>query len=255
MRWWLQRHGARAQSSNWSPGLTAGTLFHEAMASALTLNDGEAVTYQPAPEHLAAWPASVTSVTFDDVCARVYKAVRETLTTQSAALRRDQRVLATELNLGGPADEAARHGKYWGTLDLLTEDAEGLCVTDYKTHWKMDSKYADAELRATARSWQFRQYAYRAQEIYKRPVTRVRKLLVAFTPTVRVWPLYTHAITQAELSIWHARAQAAWKVMDHMDASLMPAWQNEKACEKFGWAWRCEYYTNCWDGEPLNWEV
>ena len=253
MRWALRRRGAVGQASSWSPGLTAGSMFHEAMAAAMNLQDGEVVRYEPSPHYITEWPEDA-EVSYGEAFDRVAKAVQMALTKEGNALRRDQRVLATELNLGGPVDEAARHGRYWGTLDLLTEDEHGLAVTDYKTHWKMDSKYADADLRATARSWQFRQYAYRAQEIYGRPVTCVRKLLVAFNPTVRVWPLYTHAITQEELRVWRDQAESAWRVMDDIDCEGVDAWRNENACEKYGWAWRCEYYNHCWDGEPLTWE-
>jgi hypothetical protein len=171
-----------------------------------------------------------------------------TLSQEGAVLKGDG-VLATEVVLGGPVEEAARHGRYPGTADLVTIEGTGLCVTDYKTHWKMEAQYADRELRQTARSWQLRQYAWFVQERYGQPVTKVRKLLVAFTPALKVWS-YTSEVTQQALSEWYEQADQVWALMD-----IAPRWRNPLSCEQFGWAWRCGYYEHCWDGADLTYEM
>jgi len=35
---------------------------------------------------------------------------------------------------------------------------------------------------------------------------------------------------------------------------MLNTWQNDDYCERYGWEWRCQYYSNCWDGEPILYE-
>jgi hypothetical protein len=239
--------------------MAAGTAFHAGMAdifeAAMTPPRNMGSDWHALGVLKTLWPEEA-GVKIEDAARLVERAVTLAYRQEGDALLNGGYALDTELNLGGTAEEAARHGRYPGTADLVTEDADGLCVTDYKTHWKMDAKYADGELRQTARSWQLRQYAWFVQQRYDRPVTRVRKLLVAFTPALKVW-LYTHPLTQQELSAWHIQAQAIWKQMDAMEKPLtqyQQAWQNAGECERYGWAWRCGHYEHCWDGAPITYE-
>lgn len=212
-----------------------GSDFHAAMA---------ATWLHGAP---GGWPAPI-----ETAVARVF--------AQEGDALREQGIVCVECVLGGPADEAARHGRYAGTCDLVTDNGAGLTVTDYKTKASLQPAYVDAELRQTQRSWQFKQYAWFVQEQFGRPVTHVRKLLVAFKPTLRVW-LQTYPVTQQELSVWYAQAQDVWNLMDSMtgewhdahgdDSGPLSVWQNADACERYGWQHRCDYYEHCWDGQPI----
>lgn len=226
MRWWLDRQGAVGRARDES-AMEQGTEFHARMV-----------------EYWAG--ARYTEAT--DVVGR---AIERVVNQEGAALE-EQGVVGTEVNLDGDDVEAARHGRYPGTCDLITDNGVGLTVTDYKTKAKMDAKYADGELRQTQRSWQLRQYAYFVQLKYQRPVTHVRKLLVAFTPALKVW-LVSYPVTQQELSDWHKQAKQAWFLMDDIESvdGYTDVWQNAGECERYGWNWRCSFYENCWDGLPV----
>ena len=163
-------------------------------------------------------------------------------------------LIGAEVNLGGPPEEAVRHGRYNGTCDLVTENETGLTVTDYKTKAKMDARFADRELRQTQRSWQLRQYAWFVQEKYQKPVTQIRKLLVAFTPVLKVW-LATYPVTQETLTTWWDQANQVWAAMDLLETQDQRwIWQNPDACERYGWDWRCQFYEICWDGAPMEYK-
>lgn len=155
-------------------------------------------------------------------------------------------LVAYELVLGGPPDEAARHGRYPGTVDLVTEDAEGLIVTDYKTKGKKLSKReVERELRQTQRSWQLMNYAWFVKEQFRRPVTRIRKIVVADQVYHATVP-----VTQAQLMAWFSHALQVWMAMDHLDdQGWTRAVQSEAHCERYGWDWRCQYYEHCWGGD------
>jgi hypothetical protein len=213
----------------------------------------EAVSEAVAKSAQACWPAGIeTDPPFDKMVRLVTKAVGVALSVEGTVLKGDG-VLATELVLGGPVEEAARHGRYPGTADLVTIDGDGLCVTDYKTKWKMDVIYADRELRQTVRSWQLLQYAYFVQQQYDRPVVKLRKLLVAFTPALKVWT-YTHQLTQQELSNWCAQAETVWRLMDRQLKPLTlydNVWKNSDSCERYGWDFRCGFYDVCWNGDTI----
>lgn len=228
MRWYLKRQGAVGRAMDTS-AMDQGTDFHAAMA----------MTWQfGAP---GGWPSPIE------------KAIALTFAQEGEALR-ERMIIALEQSLGGPEEERLRHGRYNGTCDLVTENATGLTVTDYKTKAKMDARFADGELRQTQRSWQLRQYAWFVQEKYSRPVTKIRKLLVAFTPVLKVW-LVDYPVTQESLVQWYRQAEDVWYMMDMMaendpELDYVP-WQNPDACERYGWQYRCQFYGKCWEGEEL----
>lgn len=223
LKWWLARQGVEGRATDTS-AQEQGTQFHEVIAG-----------YWATGQHV------------DIANPAVNRAVFRVIAQEGEALR-EQGIVGIEVNLDGNDEEAARHGRYPGTCDLITDNGVGLTVTDYKTKMKMDAKYADGEIRQTQRSWQLKQYAYFAQLKYGRPVTQVRKLLVAFTPALKVW-LATYVVTQQELSMWHHQAENVWREMDQMIDGLSPTWQNTETCERYGWQWRCQYYSKCWEGD------
>ncbi len=142
----------------------------------------------------------------------------------------------------------ARHG-HPGICDLITINETGLTVTDYKTKLRMEAQYADRELRETQRSWQLLQYAWFVELKYGVPVTQIRKLLVTFGPTLKVW-LVSYPLTSSQLSSWYRQAVRVWESMDTMEHDdLERAWQNEQSCERYGWIYRCGFYHRCWEGE------
>ena len=211
-----------------------GTLFHAKMAN-----------------HWNGLPIEHDTALGEDE-ALVLRAGRKVIAQEGDNLR-EQGIIGVEVNLDGDDAEAARHGRYPGTCDLITYNADrGLTITDYKTKKNLDAKYVDAELRETQRSWQLKQYAWFTQLKYNRPVTHVRKLLVAFAPALKVW-LATYPITQHELSAWYTQAQRIWALMDEVEEldSYDSAWQNDDSCERYTWQWRCAFYETCWDGAPI----
>ena len=228
MRWWLDRQGAIGRARDES-AMEQGSAYHAVMAL-----------------HWKEWPLVV------DIHPDVRKAVDRTLAQEGEALR-EQGVVCVECVLGGTDEERLRHGRYPGTADLVTDNGSGLTVTDYKTKNTLQPAYVDAELRQTQRSWQFKQYAWFVQERFNRPVTRVRKLLVAFKPSLRVW-LATYPITQHELSMWRMQAEQVWHLMDGVVDGMVAPWQNADACERYGWQHRCDHYEHCWDGAPIEYK-
>ena len=229
MRWWLDRQGAIGRTRDES-AMEQGSDYHAAMARYWTEGD---------------WPEDPT----------IARAMERTISQEGNALR-EQGITCVECVLGGTDEERQRHGRYPGTADLVTDNGVGLTVTDYKTKNTLQPAYVDAELRQTQRSWQFKQYAWFVQQRFERPVTHVRKLLVAFKPSLRVW-LATYPITQHALSQWHIQAQAVWRLMDRMEKPLTPfekPWQNADACERYGWQHRCDHYETCWDGQPIEYK-
>ena len=225
-RWWLDRQGAIGRVQD-TQAMEQGSAYHEGMAAYW--------------EECKFWAAD----------SLVMKAIDRTILQEGDALR-EQGIVGVEVNLDGNDAEAARHGRYPGTCDLITQNATGLTVTDYKTKGKLEAAYVDRELRQTDRSWQLKQYAHFIQLKYGRPVTQKRKLLVSFVP-LKVW-LVTYPVTQHELSTWHTQAEVVWGLMDEVECGNLAAWQVESACERYGWQWRCPYYENCWDGAPITYE-
>lgn len=236
MRWWLDRQGAIGRVRDES-AMEQGTEFHNAMA-ALWEEDGNFY-----------WPN------------RVIEQAVERVIEQELVTLREQGVVCVECVLGGTEDERLCHGRYPGTCDLVTENehvsengTRGLTVTDYKTKMTLQPAYVDAELRQTQRSWQFKQYAWFVQEKYQRPVTHVRKLLVAFKPSLKVW-LVSYPVTQEELNTWWLQANQVWAAMDLLETQEKQwIWQNSDACERYGWQHRCDHYEQCWDGAPIEYK-
>lgn len=222
--WWLKRQRVVGRARD-ETAMEMGSAFHVAMAHVWTLTGDEG------------------SIDCGDPI--VARAVVKVMAQEGEALR-EQGIVGVEVNLDGDDAEAARHGRYPGTADLVTDNGNGLTVCDYKTHRRMDAKYADRELRETDRSWQMMQYSWFVQEKYGRPVTQKRKLLVAFAPVLKVWRI-EFPVTQQALSTWHNRALQVWALMDKMEvAPAEEIWQNGNSCERFGWEWRCEYHETCW---------
>lgn len=246
--WWLKRQRVQERSSSvWSPGNLCGVAFHKGMEALICGGNGdvESAVYSVLDD----WPVGVEGM--GDAGKRIVRgAIAAKL--EMPFVTETEHVLGCEVMFGDNAEEAARHGRYPGTADLITEDADGIIVTDYKTHYKREAKYSDEELRETQRSWQLKQYAWFAQEKYQKQVTRVRKILVYFTPVLKVWS-YTHTLKNDELANWYAQATELWMTMDAMNALEMSAsWQNGDACERFSWQWRCSMYSYCWDGEEIH---
>ena len=235
MAWYLKRQGVVGRPMD-TTAMDQGTEFHAAMARWWT--------YLNAPGFEEVGPYSENL--YVDVAARF-------VVKQECKNLLEQGIVGVEVVLGGPPEEAARHGRYPGTCDLVTENATGLTVTDYKTHRRMEARFADRELRQTQRSWQLRQYAWFVQEKYQRPVTQIRKLLVAFTPVLKVW-LATYPVTRGGLIEWHHQAQMVWSMMDQILMDHEAPWQNPDACERYGWDWRCQFYEICWDGAPMEYK-
>ena len=230
MRWWLDRQGAVGRVQD-TQAMEQGSAYHAAMAAYWNVHKTPGNWYGD---------------------ALIERAVGLTHTQEGDNLR-EQGVVGVEVNLDGNDAEAARHGRYPGTCDLITTNATGLTVTDYKTKGKLEAAYVDRELRQTDRSWQLKQYAYFIQLKYGQPVTSKRKLLVSLVP-LKVW-LVSYAVTQQELSTWYEQAQTIWHLMDEVECGNLAAWQVESACERFGWQWRCPFYSNCWDGEPVEYST
>ena len=233
MAWYLKRQGVQGRPMD-TTAMDQGTAFHAAMA------------------HV--WNGGILDLVWE---TPIVEAVGRTMLQVGEELQ-GYGVVGTEINLGGPPEEALKHGRYPGTCDLITKNATGLTVTDYKTKAKMDARFADRELRQTQRSWQLRQYAWFVQKKYQRPVTRIRKLLVAFAPVLKVW-LATYPVTQASLRVWFDQALTIWENMDRVDRTIdsdynLSPWQNPDACERYGWDWRCAFYEICWDGQPIEYK-
>ena len=227
MAWYLKRQGVQGRPMD-TTAMDQGTEFHTHMAAYWWCRGDLRKYLLVAPWHN----------------------ILKTVIDQEGDALRENGFVGAEVVLGGPPEEAARHGRYPGTCDLVTENETGLTVTDYKTKAKMDPRFADRELRQTQRSWQLRQYAWFVQEKYGRPVTQIRKLLVAFTPVLKVW-LATYPVTPAMLNDWAIQAHEVWNQMDRMIATEVFPWQNPDACERYGWDWRCQFYEICWDGAPM----
>lgn len=235
----LRRQGTpeRTQSA-WSPGLIAGTVYHAGMK-----HDIDGTEWDVLDLVNADWPTGSPDIHPERVASAIVRGIldtREVLTFHSG-------IVSLEDILGGPEEEAKIHGRYAGTADLITEDEQGLIVTDYKTHWKREARYADAELRETQRSWQLKQYAWFAHEKYARPVTRVRKILVYFTPVLKVWSV-EYPVTPEALSAWYSQALNVWEEMDRYEGYPVGSPQNDDSCERYGWDYRCSYYNHCWEG-------
>jgi len=253
--WWLKRQRVSARVSTvWSPGIIAGVAFHKGMEAFVCGegdDEGVAEAVQKALE-LGDYPIGTDYEEREKIQYAVTRAVPLAhLEIGVKSMGGVEHVLGCEVHLGGSLEEAARHGRYAGTADLITEDDDGLIVTDYKTHWKRDAKYADEELRETQRSWQLKQYAWFAQEKYQKTVKRVRKVLVYFTPALKVWS-YTHTLQPMELANWYEQARSLWMSMDaytERDTYRIP--YNGDACERYGWQWRCGFYSVCWDGDTI----
>jgi hypothetical protein len=243
--WLNKRQGVPERPRVFHPALLAGTAFHAGMEAYLSGG-----TPQQALEAAVArdWPEGDTEgLSQEKVCAMVLGALDTAYVELSPG---DSGMLACEVVLGGPPEEAERHGRYAGTSDLITENETGLTVTDFKTKIKIEPQYVDRELRETARSWQLKQYGWFAEKMYEKPVTKLRKLLVSLSQP-KVW-LYTHDVLTGELEEWHLQAQEVWWQMDCM-AGFSPnveahPWRHEDACERYGWAFRCGYYGICWEG-------
>lgn len=243
-RLWLnKRQGLEERARVFHPGLLAGTAFHKGMEAYLTgSSPQEAVEASVARD----WPQEGYDP-YDPgkVVSTVLLALHRAYEELAPG---DEGILGAEVALGGPAEEAARHGRYPGTMDLCLEGKDGcLGVWDYKTHWSRDARYADADLRETQRSWQLKQYAYFAQEHYGKPVSTVGKLLVYLSPALKVWKV---SYPVGDLASWHAQAQEVWYQMDGL-AGYGPhkppvAWQHEESCERYGWVHRCSFYDDCW---------
>lgn len=231
--WWLKRQRVVGRARD-ETAMEMGSAFHVAMAHVWTLTGDEG------------------SIDCGDPI--VARAVVKVMAQEGEALR-EQGIVGVEVNLDGDDAEAARHGRYPGTCDLITDNGSGLTVTDYKTKKNMDAKYADGELRETQRSWQLKQYAWFVQQKYNRPVTHVRKLLVAFAPSLKVW-LVSYPVTQQELSSWYTQAQLIWNIMDEMNEWTLDmigiVWQNANSCERYGYQYRCTMYDVCWNGAEIN---
>ena len=226
--WWLKRQGVEERARD-ETAMELGTEFHARMA-----------------RHWSGSP-SLWEMPLSETDSLVHRAIEQTLAQEGDALR-EQGIVGVEVNLDGDDAEAARHGRYPGTCDLITNNGEGLTVTDYKTKYKMEAKYADGELRQTQRSWQLYQYAWFVQQKYGRPVTSIRKLLVAFTPAVKVW-LVAYPMTYQQLSEWYSQAVWVWAAMDQCKVDPQSqVMQNEQNCERYGWNYRCGMYHICWEG-------
>ena len=218
MAWYLKRQGVQGRPMD-TTAMDAGTAFHAMMAEY--------------------WGHRQLPPAIDDVT----RGVRLALDQEDL---QERGIVGTEVMLGGSPEEAERHGRYPGTCDLVTENGTGLTVTDYKSHRRMEPRFADRELRETERSWQLNQYAYFIQKKFSRPVTKKRKLLVAFAPVLKVW-LIDYPVTQPMLTAWYRRAEQVWALMDRMEtAAVEDVWQDPQACEKYGWEWRCQYHELCW---------
>ena len=219
--WWLKRQGVEERARD-ETAMELGTAFHVVMA--------------------AWWRKEASSAS-----PLVQRAVDMVIAQEGEALE-ERGVAGVEVNLDGDDEEAARHGRYPGTCDLITDNGSGLTVTDYKTKYKMEAKYADGELRQTQRSWQLYQYAWFVQQKYGRPVTSIRKLLVAFTPALKVW-LVAYPLTKQQVDEWYGQACEVWKIMDYLEITHRDyVWQNEQNCERYGWNYRCGMYEKCWEG-------
>lgn len=236
-KWWLKRHGAQERTALvWSPGMLCGTAFHAGMAAKVCGgSDIETAVYNALEE----WPLGVEGM--NDAAKRIIKAIG------LVELPENERVLGCEVILDDNVEEAKRHGRYAGTADLISEDADGLIVTDYKTHWRKEAQYADAELRETCRAWQFKQYAHFAQQKYQKRVHTLRKILVYFTPALKVWP-YECPLSVEQLQHWQMQAVSVWESMDADTMLGGVTVQNANECERYGFQWRCGFYHMCWEG-------
>ena len=122
--------------------------------------------------------------------------------------------------------------------DMITDEP---AVVDWKIRldaWR-DPRWQAGYFAAFHRSWQVKDYLWRASEALGRPVRRFYAVILVLTPK------YQRFVEQVDvpddtLARWHPEAERVWSLMDG------PTWPNETRCDNWGYNAPCVWYDACW---------
>ena len=132
------------------------------------------------------------------------------------------------------------------TPDLVTiEEGDILTVTDWKTSWNLAADKIPFRLAGLDRTHQFLHYAWAVGERLKRPVQRIRKVVIAGSPRIIVKDA-TWAPTPQALEYWLPSARQTWQDMGMVRAGERVASMNPNGCMMYGPKYPCTYWEACW---------
>jgi len=231
-----QFNRAWQQRGVWTPHLALGTAMSDALA--LYLKNPEKGLNAPLEA-----AKGILEVRYDDssewslegLFQLVGHCLRTAANTTLKDILENETVLDTELPIGR------------GRLDLVTErkDNHDLIVTDHKNKIKLDPRYREEELNQTEQDWQLKDYSWRAEQHYGRPVLWKRKHLMVMTPKVkcemRMFPVKPEATKQ-----WAASAEIHWRRMAQDEKYPLNAQpMNDRFCIHPKYRTKCPAYDAC----------
>ena len=130
-------------------------------------------------------------------------------------------------------------------VDLVTEEPDGLVVTDWKYKHNLPLDRVLYQLNPVERSHQAWHYIWRVGQEYSRTVSRFRLVLLIGAPRVAV--RHTDFTVEPDaLAAWLRRAEAKWGEMERMRMNQTPIYRREEGCHPYGEKHPCPFLDACW---------
>ena len=234
-KYWFYKHieGWRAPDSAWEPWQLMGSAVHAGLACYWRQRPDP---YQDVVETLAAgWPDNAPlEFSLSELTKQALKVLDTTLTWIWAHMTDAEPVLVEHtLRADGC------------TPDLVTREGGQLVVTDWKTHWNLDTDRVRYRLEGLDRVHQFNDYAYEVGKYLSKPVALVRKVVIVGSPKILVREA-TWTPTPQALEQWLTSARQVWQDMERVRAGERVASMNPNGCTLYGPKYPCTYWEACW---------
>lgn len=262
-------------SKYWEPvgEWTPNRLLGVAVGRGLEVLLGDKRTEAPSPEDaiLATlvegyqeqdnWP-------LDALQALALKGYRAACKTVIKDIQEREKVLATELDVGGAridlvttrkgfTERVLKPGEYNNPLDIVDIEAKAiepsvdLIVTDYKTKLQCKPEWVTRDLLESESDWQLWDYAWRVGEYYSRPVTHKRRIIIVLSPTAKAY-VHETLVTEAGLNAWLRGAKQEWSYIAALQSpdsftGVTDLPMRTTSC--YGRYGKCKFYEACWSAE------
>ena len=132
--------------------------------------------------------------------------------------------------------------------DCILQRDETLEVWDWKSSLRLDDAYLPDRLLEAHHSWQLLDYAYHAQALFSRPVSRVGQGLIILGPKTKV-EYSPVPVTQERLDQWRRDAEVIWELMRAQSGGdmILSLWHNWAACsdKHLHFGKRCQFFEAC----------
>lgn len=221
----------------WTPELAIGTALHAGIAQYWRglLHQGDP---RETPEHIAAstlaaiWPPDAPVVYSQEsaqaTISRLLDAFPTWVSTGMVALP-----LAVEKDYG-----EAR-------VDLITEEAGDLVVTDWKYHANVPADRLHYRTERLSRSHQAWHYIWRVGQDFGRMVSRFRHVLLIGGPRLIIRD-YVFTVEPDALAAWLHGAESKWMQMSRMNEGMERIYRREEGCYPYGEKYPCPAFDGCW---------